>query len=83
MNISLTPELEQMVQAKVKSGRYPSASEVVREALHLMDERDHLEELRQLIAVGIEQADRGELVEGSVVFENIRERIRQKAEQKP
>lgn len=33
MNISLTPELEKFVNAKVKSGRYNSASEVVREAL--------------------------------------------------
>jgi antitoxin ParD1/3/4 len=35
MNVSLTPELEQFVQTKVQSGRYNSASEVVREALRL------------------------------------------------
>jgi antitoxin ParD1/3/4 len=40
MNVSLTPELEQLVQEKVKSGRYLSASEVVREALRLLEERD-------------------------------------------
>jgi putative addiction module CopG family antidote len=33
MNVSLTPELEKFVSAKVESGRYNSASEVVREAL--------------------------------------------------
>ena len=33
MNVSLTPELEQLVAEKVQSGRYSSASEVIREAL--------------------------------------------------
>ena len=66
MNVSLTPELEQLVQRKVQSGRYLSASEVVREALRLLEDRDQLrelklEELRAFIATGIEQADRGEL----------------------
>ena len=64
MNVSLTPELEKLVQEKVKSGRYLSASEVVREALRLLQEQDQLrelrlEELRKFVAVGIEQADRG------------------------
>lgn len=48
MNISLSPHLEEMVKAKVDSGRYNSASEVMREALHLLEERDQLQELRLL-----------------------------------
>ena len=40
MNVSLTPELEQFVSAKVETGRYNSASEVVREALRLLEEHD-------------------------------------------
>ena len=40
MNVSLTPELEQFVGNKVGSGRYNSASEVVREALRLLEDRD-------------------------------------------
>ncbi len=40
MNVSLTPELEKFVGAKVESGRYTSASEVVREALRLLEEHD-------------------------------------------
>jgi antitoxin ParD1/3/4 len=40
MNVSLTPELDQFVAGKVESGRYASASEVVREALRLLEERD-------------------------------------------
>jgi antitoxin ParD1/3/4 len=42
MNINLTPYLEEMVRQKVTSGLYMSASEVVREALRLMDEKDQL-----------------------------------------
>jgi len=40
MNVSLTPELEDLVRDKVKSGRYGSATEVVGEALRLMIQRD-------------------------------------------
>lgn len=46
MNVSLTPELENLIHEKVRSGRYLSASEVVREALRLLEERDELRELR-------------------------------------
>ena len=79
MNVSLTPELEQLVQDKVKSGLYLSASEVVREALRLLDERDQLRqirlaELKKKIAVGVEQAERGEVVDGEEVFKKLREK---------
>lgn len=58
MNINLTPHLEGMVRQKVDSGLYTSASEVVREALRLMDEQDNLraaklEQLRQDIRAGM------------------------------
>ena len=48
MNISITPELEKLVHTKVASGMYNSASEVIREALRLLAERDELQ--RQRIA---------------------------------
>ncbi len=41
MNVSLTPSLEQFVRSKVKSGGYESASEVVRESLRALRERDN------------------------------------------
>ena len=47
MNVSLTPQLEQFVQEKVESGRYTSASEVVREALRLLEKRDERERERE------------------------------------
>jgi antitoxin ParD1/3/4 len=59
MNVNLTPHLEEMVRQKVNSGLYTSASEVVREALRLMDEQDHLraaklEQLRQDVRAGLD-----------------------------
>jgi len=62
MNVSLTPELEQFVQGKVNTGLYYSASEVVREGLRLLQERDQLQqlrlqELRQEIQVGMDSGD--------------------------
>jgi antitoxin ParD1/3/4 len=66
MNISLTSELERFVNEKVKSGLYQTASEVVREGLRLLRERDELhrqklEELRKDIARGLEDAEQGKL----------------------
>ena len=77
MNVSLTPELEQFVQSRVASGRFQTASEVVREGLRLLEERElsretALKELRAKIRRAVEQADRGELLDGDAVFEEIR-----------
>jgi antitoxin ParD1/3/4 len=62
MNISLTPHLENLVKSKVDSGLYNSASEVMREALRLLEERDQLrnvriEELRREIQRGIDSGE--------------------------
>jgi antitoxin ParD1/3/4 len=59
MNINLTPQLEELVRQKVSSGRYNSASEVIREALRLMEQQDRLraaklEQLRQDISEGLQ-----------------------------
>ena len=51
-NVSLTPELEALVDSKVASGRYRSASEVVRAALRLLDERDRRIEQMKGAATG-------------------------------
>jgi antitoxin ParD1/3/4 len=52
-----------MIRERVESGCYASATDVVGEALRLLDERDRLEHLRSLLAVGLEQSRRGETVE--------------------
>lgn len=59
MNISLTPHLEKMIREKIASGSYNSASEVVREALRLMEQEDKLrslklERLRQDVREGLD-----------------------------
>ena len=59
MNISLTPHLEQMIREKIASGSYNSASEVVREALRLLEQEDQLralkmQRLRQDIREGLD-----------------------------
>ncbi len=53
MNVSLTRELDRLIQQKVKSGMYQTASEVVREALRLLRERDE-------VRAGFAQIERGE-----------------------
>ena len=61
MNVSLTPELERLVNEKVESGLYQTASEVVREALRLLKERDQArEQLRADVQAGFDQLARGE-----------------------
>jgi antitoxin ParD1/3/4 len=76
VNVNLTPALEQLVQSKVKSGRYNSASEVVREALRLLEQRDEVfilrkDEIRKRIEQGWLSAERGEIVDGDAVFDRI------------
>jgi len=76
MNVSLTPELEQLVHLKVQTGRYTSASEVVREALRLMEQRDqaqalHRDEIRKRIAAGMASLRAGEGVDGDAFLAGI------------
>lgn len=64
VNVSLTAELEQLVNEKVASGMYTSASEVIREGLRLLKERDELrriqrEDLRRDTMLGVEQVRQG------------------------
>lgn len=83
MNVSLTPELEEFVNDKVKTGLYNSASEVVRESLRLLRRQDQLEqlqldELRREVQSSIKQMDAGQ----GVPIETVRERIQQRRAKK-
>lgn len=65
MNISLTPQLRALIKAKVDTGMYNNASEVVREALRLLNEQDKLkalkkEVLKQEIAIGVASLEKGD-----------------------
>lgn len=58
MNVSLTPELDAFVEQAVKSGRYGSASEAVREGLRLLQEREaKFERLKRDIQEGIDSGE--------------------------
>ena len=70
MHVSLTDQLEEMVKAKVASGLYNNASEVIREALRFMETHEEwiyqikLEKLRSEVSRGLDQLDLEESVDG-------------------
>ena len=67
MNVSLTPQLEALVKAKVKAGTYQTASEVIREGLRLIKERDDQHaRLCADVQAGLDQVARGEYTEYKV-----------------
>lgn len=83
INISLTRELESFITRRVRSGRYQSASEVVREGLRLLQEHERarqgaLDDFHRKIASGLGQIARGEVVDGESVFRKIRQRSRRR-----
>jgi antitoxin ParD1/3/4 len=85
MNVSLTPELEAMINGKVKSGRYNTASEVVREGLRLLAYEDEIrelrrDELRKEIARGAEQIRDGKFLDIDASEDRIRIANRIKSE---
>jgi antitoxin ParD1/3/4 len=83
MNVSLTPDLEKFVQAKVGKGRYNSASEVVREALRLLEDYDkararQLLEFNQELGRRIASLDRGEVVNPAETRARLRRRSQER-----
>jgi antitoxin ParD1/3/4 len=71
MNVNLSRDLYKFVRGAVKSGRYTSASEVVREALR--DKRDEaLSEVERKIEAGLTSARRGRVLDGDVVMRELR-----------
>lgn len=86
MEITLTPELEQYIQAKVSSGEYASPNEVFLVGIRLLQDLEQtyqgrFEELRNEVRVGLESAERGEFVDGDTVFSRLQERINRKRDQ--
>jgi antitoxin ParD1/3/4 len=59
--IQLPPDVAASIQQKVESGHFPDAAEVMREAMHLLDEEERrLDEVRARLQSGLDQLDRGE-----------------------
>lgn len=83
VNISITPELDAFLQSRVESGRYQTTSEVVREALRLLEHREKERDeaflqLRAKLETAAAQAARGELLNGEEVFEELREMLEER-----
>ena len=69
MQVRLSVGCEDYVEAQIATGLYANAVEVVRAALQLHQDQmqeNHLQNLRTAVAVGAEQAERGEFVEQTV-----------------
>jgi antitoxin ParD1/3/4 len=86
MNVSLGNKWERFVDARVKSGDFQTASEVLREGLRLLEEKELLKrisvsslgELKQKLIKGINSLDRGQRIEGEQAFAALRQRIKQR-----
>ena len=83
MNVNLGPILDKFVAELLKSGLYQSQSEILREGLRLLREREELKkfrfaELKREIDLGIAQAERGEFVDGEKILAQIRRKSKKR-----
>jgi antitoxin ParD1/3/4 len=86
VEIALTKDIESYIQEKVNSGQYASASEVFFAGIKLLQEieqtyQGRFEELRNEVRIGLEAAERGDVIDGDVVFSRLQERLDQKRDQ--
>ncbi|MBI4248947.1 MAG: type II toxin-antitoxin system ParD family antitoxin [Elusimicrobia bacterium] len=86
MNVNLGPTFDKFVGKLLASGLYQSQSEILREGLRLLKEREdmknlHMQEFRKDLAIGIEQADQGRFIDGEKVFRKIRKKSRERKRQ--
>ena len=82
MNVSLTLEQEMFIHSQVESGKYTLANDVIHVGLLLLEERERIykgrfDSLRQEIMIGIEAAERGEVIDGETVFRDLRQKLQQ------
>ncbi|MCC5649748.1 type II toxin-antitoxin system ParD family antitoxin [Nostoc sp. XA013] len=81
MNIQIKAELEQIIQAQIATGRYANPEEVISKALKLLLKcekgyQQWVEETREKVEFAIEQLDRGVGIDGEVVVEQLRDKLR-------
>jgi len=87
MNVSLTPELEQFVNAKVSSGMYTSASEVIRESLRLLHtyedlQNQRIKQLNQSTDIGLTQLNTGNKISAKTSYDKLKKKINKIAKEK-
>ena len=86
MNVNLGPTFDKFVGKLLASGLYQSQSEILREGLRLLKEREdvksiRLQEFRKELAIGIKQADNGQFVDGEKAFQKIRRKSEEQKRQ--
>ena len=86
MNVSLSTELEHFVAERVKYGGFKSESELIAEAIHALQEREAVlakerEWLRKELQIGIDQINRGEVIDGEVAMERLRQKAQARVEE--
>jgi len=83
MTVTLTAEQERFIAEQLKDGHYRSASDVIGQSLGMLRAqeefvRSNTAELREKIAVGLEQIKRGDVVDGRTAIQNLREKLQQR-----
>ena len=83
MNLALSSEIEKFIEGQVESGKYPSAEEVILAGIRLLEERERIyqgrfEELKREITIGVEASERGEVVDGEIVFSQLQQKLQQR-----
>ncbi|CCQ63944.1 type II toxin-antitoxin system ParD family antitoxin [Crocosphaera watsonii] len=82
MNITLSPEQEKFIQSQIARGNYQDVEQVIKEALTILEiinqenDQKRLEELREKIALALEDVKQGNVTDGELVFERLQERLR-------
>ena len=82
MNVNLGTTFDEFVAELLKTGLYQSQSEILREGLRLLKDREDLKrlrlaELRREVLVGEAEADQGDVVDGPLAFKQLRARSAQ------
>ncbi|OUC16050.1 MAG: hypothetical protein B0A82_03460 [Alkalinema sp. CACIAM 70d] len=92
MSFTLTPEIEQLIQAQLEAGNFITAEDVILAGLRLLQsshrtidqvtiDRERLAELQQEIRIGVEEADRGELIDSHIVFQELQSKLERRHNQ--
>lgn len=84
MNVILKPELERLIEKQIQSGKFTYPDEVIEEALHLLEQRNHydqwVDEIGQKIDIAASQLDQGEGMDIEPVMVQLRQRLYQSQE---
>jgi antitoxin ParD1/3/4 len=75
MNITLGHEQQEFIQTQINAGIYGNPNELINEAIALLAAKYRkLAELKQMIAIGTEQIQRGDVTDGELVFDRLQEK---------